>query len=271
MKDLVIFRGGGDVATGGIQKVFRTGFKTLVLEKDQPLCVRRYVSAAQAMIDGQIQIEDFKAVKVKNPGEIERAREEGLLPVISDQDGLYIERLQPLAVVDGILAKRNTGTRRGMAPITIGLGPGFEAGKDVDVVIETNRGHDCGRLIFGGRAQENTGVPGNIMGYTIERILRSPADGRIEVLYDIGSFVKKDQVLAKVSGKEVKSQLDGMVRGMIGNGTPVKEGMKVGDVDPRTERKNTGTISDKSRLIGGGVLEAILIMKRRLENADGNS
>lgn len=266
LKDIVIFRGGGDVATGSIQKLYRTGFRVLVLEMPKPLCIRRYVSCAQAVIDGEIEIEGMKAIRVENIEDAKKAWNEDIVPVLVDPKGESIEKLNPLAVVDGTLAKKNIGTNKSMAPITIALGPGYEAGKDVDIVIETNRGHDLGRLIFKGPAQKNTGVPGNIKGFTSERILRSPAYGKIEVIHDIGAVVKKGDILAKVDGKPVKSGLDGMIRGMITNHSKVFKGLKVGDVDPRVIKKNAKTISDKARLIGGGTLEAILILKRRINH-----
>lgn len=265
MNNLVIFRGGGDVATGSIQKLFRSGFKVLILEKEKPLCIRRYVSCASAMFEDQVQIEDMLVKKVYNLEGIEKAFEENIIPIIADEQGEYIKILKPLALVDAILAKKNLGTKIDMAPITIGLGPGFTAGEDVDVVIETNRGHDLARLIFQGKAEADTGKPGNIQGYTSERLLRASDDGEIKVLKDIGEIVKKDEVVAVVKGKEVKSGLDGMIRGMIGDGSKVFKGLKIGDVDPRVVKENAVTISDKARAIGGGTLEAILILKRRLE------
>ncbi|MDO5048098.1 MAG: selenium-dependent molybdenum cofactor biosynthesis protein YqeB [Anaerococcus sp.] len=271
MNDLVIFRGGGDIATGSIQKIYRAGFRVLVLEKDKPLCIRRYVSCAQAMFDGYREIEDLKVRKVSDEKGIFLAFDQGEIPIINDQDGQYIKKLKPLAVIDGILAKKNLGTTRDMAPITIGLGPGFYAGVDVDVVIETKRGHDLARLIFEGPASPNTGIPGNIMGYTSQRILRAPADGPIRVIKDIGDEVEEGEVLAEVSGKPVLAGLSGMVRGMIGQGTFVSKRLKIGDVDPRIIKENAITISDKARAIGGGSLEALLILKRRLDYAGRNS
>lgn len=269
--NIIVFRGGGDVATGSIQKLHRTGFKVLVLEKEKPLCIRRYVSCAQAIYDGEIKIEDFYAKKVQTVKEIEDCWKEGKVAVYVDPKATILNEISPLAVVDGTIAKKNIGTSKDMAPITVALGPGYIAGKDVDIVIETNRGHDLGRLIFEGPAQENTGIPGNINGYTYERVLYSPDEGEIEVIEDLGSVVKKDQVLAIVNGKKIKSKLDGMVRGMINNKSYVTKGLKIGDVDPRVIEKNINTISDKARLIGGGCLEAILILKRRLEDGYRNS
>ena len=262
-KNLIIVRGGGDVATGSIQKLNRVGFDVLVLDTPKPTCIRKNVAVAQAIYDGEIQIEDIHAVRCDSINEIEDAFIKSYIAVVIDGKAELIDKLKPLAVIDGIIAKKNLGTNRAMAPITIGLGPGFEAGVDVDVVIETNRGHDLGRLIFEGFAQENTGNPGNINGYTTERNLRASDNGSLKVIKDIGSVVKKDEVVASVNGKAILAGLDGMIRGMINEGAEVFEGMKVGDIDPRVVPKNAYTISDKARLIGGGSLEAVLIMKRR--------
>ena len=262
-KNLVIVRGGGDVATGTIQKLNRVGFDVLVLEIEKPTCIRRNVAVAQAIFDREIQIEDIRAIKCENIDQIQRAFDDNLIAVAVDPEGKLIEKLKPICLIDGILAKKNLGTDRKMAPITIGLGPGFEAGSDVDLVIETNRGHDLGRLIFEGPAAVNTGNPGNINGFTTERILRAPASGKVHIIKDLGSVVKKGDVVAEVAGKEVLAGLDGMVRGMINEGLEVYSGMKIGDVDPRVIPRNAKTISDKSRLIGGGALEGLLIMKRR--------
>lgn len=265
MNDIVIVRGGGDIATGTIQKLHRAGFRVLVLEAPQPTCIRKTVACAQAIFDSKIQIEDLKVKKVSNLEEIHQTWKAKGLPIIVDPQGTYIERLRPLVIVDGILAKKNLGTTRAMAPITIGLGPGFVAGEDVDLVIETQRGHDLARLIFSGPAQADTGQPGNIQGYTSERLLRAPADGKIELMAALGDFVEEGQVLAYVGDKEVQAGLRGMIRGLINDSVPVYKGMKIGDVDPRRDRKNLYTISDKARAIGGGVLEGILILKNKLE------
>ncbi|MDO5755819.1 MAG: selenium-dependent molybdenum cofactor biosynthesis protein YqeB [Tissierellia bacterium] len=261
--DIVIFRGGGDVATGSIQKLHRAGFRVLVLEVEKPLCIRRTVACARVIEEGRGKIEDFIATRCTDELDIYMAWEKDEVPVIVDPKGEMIKKFHPMAVIDAIIAKKNLGTHKEMAPITIALGPGFVAGTDVDVVIETNRGHDLGRLIFDGKAEENTGNPGNILGYTTERVLRSPGNGKIKVLKTIGDTVKKGETLALVQKKEVKAGLDGMIRGMITDGYSVTKGLKIGDVDPRINLRNTLTISDKARNIGGATLEAVLIMKRR--------
>ena len=169
-------------------------------------------------------------------------------------------------MVDAILAKRNLGTNRGMAPLTVGLGPGFTAGQDVDAVVETMRGHQLGRVILEGTAIPNTGVPGNIGGYTSERVIHAPAAGPMEfvcdetgALIDIGAVVRKGQCIGRVGGVEVPATLDGVLRGLIRQGYPVTKGLKIADIDPRLEQlHNCDTVSDKARAIAGGVVEALL-------------
>lgn len=261
LNNIVVFRGGGDVATGSIQKLFRTGFKVLVLEMEKPLCIRRYVSTAQAIFDGEVQIEDFTARKVESLEQIKKAWDENVVPVFVDPKAEILEELKPMAVVDGTLAKKNIGTNKNMAPITIALGPGFYAGKDVDAVIETKRGHNLGRIIYEGYAAKNTGIPGDIKGYSKERVIHSPTEGVINNISHIADYVEKGQIIAKVGSENVYASLSGILRGIIYDKTYVKKGLKIADIDPRKEElQNCYKISDKARCIGGGVLEALLNM-----------
>ncbi|WP_081562251.1 selenium-dependent molybdenum cofactor biosynthesis protein YqeB [Clostridium formicaceticum] len=260
--EIVIVRGGGDLATGTIHKLHRCGFKVLVLEVSKPTSIRRKVSFSEAIYDGKIQIEGITAVHVNCLDEITQAWHNKNIPVVVDPSGMYIQILKVRIVVDAILAKKNLGTTKAMADITIALGPGFTAGLDVDVVIETSRGHDLGRLIFEGEAEKNTGTPGVVEGYSQERVIYSPDDGTIENVKDIGEIVEKDDVIAYVGNMPIKAEIYGLLRGIIRNGSEVKVGLKIADIDPRiSEKANCYTISDKSRSIAGGVVEAIFYMR----------
>lgn len=262
-KDIVIVRGGGDIASGAIQKLCRSGFRVLVLEIDKPTSIRRKVSFSEAMYETEITVEDLTAVYAVSIEEIYKTWDMNKIPIVEDACGKYIELLKPDVVVDAILAKKNLGTRMDMAPITIGLGPGFEAGKDVDAVIETNRGHNLGRLILEGKASEDTGVPGVIAGFSKERVIYSPCSGIIKNIKEIGSVVKAGEVIAYVGEFPVKASIDGVLRGLIRNNIEIKNGLKIADIDPRiSEQQNCYTISDKARNIGGAVLEAVLYMKK---------
>ncbi|MFL0267085.1 selenium-dependent molybdenum cofactor biosynthesis protein YqeB [Candidatus Clostridium radicumherbarum] len=264
IKDCVIVRGGGDIATGTIQKLYRSGFNVLILETKNPTSIRRTVCFSEAVYDGQSTVEGIKAVLVQSQEEIFKAWENRFIPLVVDEKGIYIDIIRPEIVVDAILAKKNLGTNRAMAPTTIALGPGFYAGKDVDVVIETMRGHNLGRLIFEGPAIENTGIPGEIGGHSKERVIHSKDTGIIKNIKTIGNVVKANETIAYIGETEVKATIDGVLRGLIREGSYVNNGLKIADIDPRlAELDNYNTISDKARNIGGGVLEAILLLKNQ--------
>ncbi|WP_411680936.1 selenium-dependent molybdenum cofactor biosynthesis protein YqeB [Clostridium thailandense] len=263
----VVVRGGGDIASGTIQKLHRSGFKVLVLEVEKPTSIRRNVAFSEAVYDGQTVVEHTKAVLVKGKNEIIKAWEDNVIPVAIDGEGELINIIKPDVLVDAILAKKNLGTNKEMAPITIALGPGFNAGVDVDVVIETMRGHNLGRLIFKGYALENTGTPGMIGGYSKERVIYSNCDGRIKNIKKIGEHVEVGEVVAVVGKQKIRSVIPGILRGIIRDGSIIFNGLKIGDVDPRlTESENFNTISDKARNIAGGVLEAILFLANKRNN-----
>ena len=269
MKDLIIVRGGGDLATGTIYKLKKSGFPVLVLETARPSAIRRNVAFCEAVYQGAQTVEDMTCHLAESPEQAEQFLREGKLTILVDPMGEAVSKLQPLAVVDGILAKKNLGTHRGMAPITVALGPGFTAGEDVDAVVETKRGHNLGRVFWQGSAAPNTGIPGNIGGYDKERVIYCPAKGILRNVKSITDRVTKGQIIAVVETEQgsipVEATLDGILRGLIRDGYPVKAGFKMADIDPRgDELGNCFTISDKARCIAGGVLEAILQRKEEL-------
>ena len=259
---LLVVRGGGDLATGTVHRLWSAGFSVVVLETERPAAIRRQVSLCEAVYEGEVVVEGMKGVLVQKLEDVLKVLERGEVPVLVDSRGESIGRLKPDVVIDGILAKKNLGTHRGMAPLTIALGPGFCAGEDVDVVIETKRGHNLGRVIWEGRAIPNTGIPGNIGGYTAQRVLRASETGVLKTIREIGDLVKQGEVIAGIQtqGEEVlvKASIDGIIRGLIRDGFPVTTGFKIVDIDPRQEElENCFTISDKARCIGGSVLEVV--------------
>lgn len=253
---LAIVRGGGDLATGIIYRLWKVGYTVLSLEIPAPMVVRRTVSVASAVFDGETAIEDMKAVRIDSPKDLIHDRSR--ISVLVDPEGRAISELKPDILVDAIMAKRNLGTRKDMAPVVIGIGPGFSAPEDVDAVIETKRGHYLGRVIRNGSAIPNTGVPGLIRGYTVERLLRSPAEGYVVLVKQIGDTVMPGDAVAYVKGLPVCSQIEGIVRGLIHPSVKVSKGLKIGDIDPRGEREHCFSITDKALAIAGGVLEVIM-------------
>ena len=267
MENLVIVRGGGDIASGTIYKLHQCGFDVLVLEAEQPSAIRRNVAFGEAVYAGSQRVENLTCALAKDEVQAQTLLAQNGVAMLVDPTGACIPRLRPMAVVDGILAKRNLGTRMDMAPITIALGPGFEAGRDVHAVIETMRGHSLGRVIYSGCAAPNTGVPGMIGGYAAERVIHSPASGRLRGLKKITDTVRRGEVIAEIETRDgavpVHASIDGLLRGLIRDGYPVTKGFKIADIDPRLdEYDNCFTISDKARCIAGGVVEAILHLRK---------
>lgn len=265
-RECVIVRGGGDIATGTIYRLHQAGFKVIILEIKNPTAIRRTVSFSQAIFDGEVEVEGVRSRLCADIEQINQAHTDHVIPIVIDPEGVLIDQYKPLVVIDAILAKINLGTKKNMADIVIALGPGFIAGQDAHAVIETNRGHNLGRIYYYGEAEKNTGIPGSIDGITWERVIYSPDDGPINVYKDIDSIVEVGDVLAEVNGKTVVANIAGLVRGMIQHGTVVFKGMKIADVDPRGNKVDCHTISDKARSIGGAVLEAILHLE--LANKD---
>lgn len=273
-KDLIVVRGAGDLATGTIHRLKKAGFRLLVLEAEHPAAIRRQVALSEAVYAGSARVEDVEAVRMdvdlaekKNRKELleqemERILKKDGVPVLVDPAGLSIAALRPAVVVDAILAKKNLGTTKEMAPLVIALGPGFTAGEDVDVVIETKRGHNLGRVIRSGSAVPNTGIPGIIGGYGKERVMHAQAEGILRNVASIGDIVEARAVIAEIETENgtvpVEASLSGLLRGLIRDGYPVTKGFKIADIDPRQEElQNCFTISDKARCIAGSVLEVI--------------
>ncbi|QVK20816.1 EF2563 family selenium-dependent molybdenum hydroxylase system protein [Mycoplasmatota bacterium] len=262
MDNVIIVRGAGDLASGIIYKLNKSGFKIIALEIDNPTSIRRKVSFSEAIYDEVCNVEDLEAVKCKTIEEVKECLDDDNVAVMVDPKVEILNEIKPIALVDSILAKKNIGTRIDMADIVIGVGPGFYASSDSHAVIETKRGHDLGKIYYKGSAKENTGVPGDIAGYSKERVFHSPADGIINNYVKIGDIVEKNEKIFSVNGIDVLAPFSGVIRGVIKNGFKVHEGMKVADIDPRLDEvKNCITISEKARCIAGGVLEAILNLK----------
>jgi len=255
----IAIKGAGEMASAVAWRLYMANFKKiLMLETANPLAVRREVSFCEALHDGSQTVEGVKAVMAGSIEDIYSEWEQGRIAVAADPQWLLLEQLRPKVLVDSILAKKNLGTRMKDAELVIGLGPGFDAGSDVHLVIETNRGHDLGRIITAGSAEANSGVPGTIAGFAEERVLRAPAAGHFKTARSIGDLVIADEIIGTVAGQKLSSRIDGVLRGLIRSETTVTRGLKIGDVDPRGKKQYCFTISEKARAIGGSVLEAVL-------------
>ena len=269
--ELVIVRGAGDLATGVVYSLYKAHLKIIILETQYPSSIRRKVSLSEAVYDGESKVEDIEAVLVKSYEEalnIIANKDYKKIPILIDPNCDILKNIKPAFLIDAIIAKKNLGTNKSMAKYTIALGPGFTAGKDCDIVIETMRGHNLGRMYLEGEAIPNTGIPGNIGGKEAERVIHASSDGIIENVKNIGYFVKEKEVIAYINNNnekiEVLATFDGLLRGIIKDGFKVHKGLKIADIDPRkSEYDNCFTISDKARNLGGAVLTAMMYLYNR--------
>ncbi|MBI4674454.1 MAG: EF2563 family selenium-dependent molybdenum hydroxylase system protein [Chloroflexi bacterium] len=282
---LILLKGGGDLGTGVAWRLHKAGFPVIITELAQPRVVRRMVAFASAVYDGEIAVEGVTAWRADSIAQARRLLDDEMIPVLIDPACETRDELKPVVMIDAIMAKRNTGTRKSDASLVIALGPGFTPNVDCHCVIETKRGHNLGRVLWSTPAEANTGVPGEIGGKRNERVLRAPVAGIVESRKRIGDSIKQGEVIAIVRGAEeaaateglddmryaicdtryatrdtptVRAPFDGVLRGLVHDGLLVSANMKIGDVDPRAQREHCFTLSDKALAIGGGVLEAVL-------------
>ena len=256
---LVLIKGAGDLASGVAYRLHRSGFPLVMTELPTPTMVRRAVSFGQAVYDGETTVEGVTARRVESPHEAMALAQKGeVIPVLVDPKARSVPLLKPTVLVDGIMAKRNTGTHITDAPLVIALGPGFTAGVDCHAAIETNRGHWLARILYQGSPQPDTKTPGKVKGYTKGRVIRAPANGHLRPVARVGDRLRKGDLVGYVDGHEVRAMFDGVLRGLIHPAVQVTKGLKIGDLDPRDVDRHCFTISEKSLAIGGAVLEAIL-------------
>jgi xanthine dehydrogenase accessory factor len=256
---LVFIRGAGDIATGIGLRLWRAGLQVVMTDIAYPTAIRRTVAFSECIFKGENVVEGVTARR-STPEQVPELLAQKIVPVLVDPEGTSIAVLKPDVVVDAILAKKNLGTKQTDAPVVIGVGPGFTAGEDCHAVVETMRGHTLGRVIYQGAALPNTAIPGLIGGFAGERVLRAPDTGVFHALRDIGALVEAGESVGEVNGKPMVCTISGVLRGILPEGTPVQKGMKSGDVDPRGEKANCTTASDKALAVGGGVLEALLCL-----------
>lgn len=266
---LVVIRGAGDIASGIALRLFRAGMDVVMTDLPAPTAIRRTVCFSEAIVHGEAVVEDVTAKRAGDSAEALKLLDAGVIPVLADPEGTCLRELRPDAVVDAILAKKNLGTKITDAPVVVGVGPGFTAGEDCRAVVETMRGHTLGRVYYKGSALPNTGVPGLIGGFSGERVLRAPADGVFRQALEIGAVVKEGDIAATVEGVPMRCTLSGVLRGILADDTPVHKGMKAGDVDPRCQKENCYTASDKALAVGGGVLEAVSRLSGILRRGNG--
>jgi len=258
-EQLIAIKGAGDLASGIALRLWRCGYRVILSELPVPLCIRRTISFSSAVFDKSAKVENAEGILIQNISEANKIWNENHIPVIVDETAEKILSITPDVLIDARIIKTwRDDTHITDAPLVIGLGPGFTAGENVHCVIETNRGHNLGRVFWEGSAEPDTGIPGTIKGEGIKRVVKAPCSGTFKPVVEIGDSVEAGELIAKINDTGIYAQLTGIVRGIIYPGIIVQEKLKIMDIDPRGKRSHCFTVSDKATALGGGVLEAIL-------------
>jgi xanthine dehydrogenase accessory factor len=263
---IAIVKGAGDLGTGAAYRLWRAGFRVLCTDLEKPLVIRRSVAFASALYDARITVDGASGERIMYIDEAVYTWQRNSIPVIADPAARAVDILKPEVLVDAVMAKRNTGTRITDAPVVVACGPGFTAGEDCHAVIETQRGHHLGRVLYEGSAVLNTGMPGKVGGEDALRVVRAPCAGRMYGRKAIGDLVKPGDIIAQINSTIVTAPLGGVLRGLLHDGVQVTENMKIGDIDPRGEVSYCYSISDKALAIGGGVLEAAFALREKWQS-----
>lgn len=263
----VMIKGAGDLASGIALRLWRCGFPVILTELPHPLAIRRTAAFADAVYSGQSAVEEALARCAGSTEEALSILRDGDIPLVVDPQGLFYQQIHPQIFIDATVSKYNQNVTITQAPLVIALGPGFEAGKDVHAVIETARGHTLGRVIWRGLAEADTGIPGQIAGISAQRVIHAPVDGTIQHIHKIGDIVQAGEIIAQIDQTPITATLNGMLRGLIHEKTPISAGLKIADIDPRANAAYCFTVSDKALAVAGGVLEAILTWKNRQQIA----
>ncbi len=258
-EQLIAIKGAGDLASGIALRLWRSGYRIIMSELPVPLCIRRTIAFSSAVFDGSAKVENAEGILVQDINNINDVWGENKLPIIVDENAERILSLKPDVLIDARIIKSwRDDTHLDDASLVIGLGPGFTAGENAHCVIETNRGHNMGRVFWSGAAEPDTGIPGTIKGEGLRRVIKAPCGGIFKPLVEIGDEVEEGELIARIDETEIRAQLSGIVRGIIYPGITVWEKLKIMDIDPRGNRNHCFTVSDKATALGGGVLEAIL-------------
>lgn len=262
MPSLILIRGGGDLASGVALRLIHTGLRVVLAELPQPLAIRRTVSFAEAVYSGEITVEGITARAVNDPSDTLRILNilgKQQVPVLVDPLCTSAQSLHPSVIVDARMTKRPPEPIGYVPQLYIGLGPGFSAGENCQVVVETRRSHTLGRVYWRGGSEPDTGQPDPVQGRQVERVLCAPADGEFIAHAHLCEHIEAGRLIAEVEGQPISAVFDGILRGLLHPGLKVTKGLKVGDLDPRDDPALCNLVSDKALAVGGGVLEAILL------------
>ena len=256
---IILVRGSGDVGSAVAHLLFRSGLAVVLHEELQPSATRRLMAFTDAVFNGTASLEGVEARRVEDPGALEDAlKEHSFIPLVAGDFDYLLRFLHPDVLVDARMRKHSQPKlQRGLAPLTIGLGPNFIAGESVDLAVETGRGENLGRVIRAGSTEPLQGEPVELGGHARERYVYATIGGVFHTTCRLGQIVSQGEVVANIDGSPLAAPLSGALRGLTHDGVPVTPGTKVIEIDPRGPQAQVSGIAARPERIARGVLEAL--------------
>jgi len=257
---IVLVRGGGEVGSAVAHRLTQSHFRICITEIASPLAVSRETCFSEAVYDTVKVVEGLKAERtLPNLEGIYRVWRNANIPIVVDPELAVKPLLKPDVLVNAMMLKRKTSTKITDAPLVIGIGPGFVAGEDAHLVVESNNSNNLGKVIVEGEAEADTGKPVEIGGLSKERVIWAEDAGVFTTTKNIGDAILANDIIGNIGETPLPAPISGMLRGLLRNEVKVLAGAKLVEIDPVNDKSVCFSIRDKMRAIAGGVLEAIMM------------
>ncbi|NOT03108.1 MAG: hypothetical protein HOP27_00760 [Anaerolineales bacterium] len=255
----ILVRGANDVGSAVAHRLFTAGYSVVIHEMPQPTTTRRRMSFSDAVFEGRVSLDGIEAQLIKRLYLLRGALvSDCCIPVFIKDFYQLLNTLHPTILVDARMRKHlQPEVQRGLAELTIGLGPNFVAGETTDIAIETSRGKSLGQIIEHGAAIPLRGEPLEIDGHARDRYVYAPIAGTFHTSFQIGDSVIQSQEIASVDSTPLLAPITGILRGLTHDSVPVTSKTKIIEVDPRIHNAQTSGIAERPARIAEGVLTAI--------------
>lgn len=255
-----LVRGIGDVGSAIAHRLRGAGHHVAIHDSPTPTVHRRGMAFADAVFDGSAILDGREAQRIDTVADIPRALAGAAIPVHVGPFDILLAAAAWDVLVDARLRKRSTPEdQRGQARLAIGLGPGFVAGANCDVAIETSW-ENLGQVIANGGTAALAGEPRSILGQARERLVYAPVAGVFVTSRCIGDLVRTGEPIAAIGDRTLAAPLDGAIRGLTRSGVAVEPGTKVIEIDPRGRAGRWSGLGERPARIAAAVLGIVAML-----------
>jgi len=253
-----VILGTNEIASAVAVQLHRNNYRTVLSHDPLPPVMRRKMAFHDALFDDGVAVEGIAARRADTGLEIRTSLAHASGVTVTELGLLDLIVIQAIDIlVDARMQKYlATPDLRRLGRLAIGLGPGFASGVNCDVAIET-RPAKAGLIIHEGCTDQPDGISQRLGDHAGERFVRADFTGRWNTAIEIGTRVFKDFVVGHLGNMPVRAPFDGILRGIVRDGTEVPAGSKLLEIDSRGRHANWTGTDERGRLIADAVAEAI--------------